>query len=437
MKMVVHVLLISELLFTFLALIIYKGDILEPTVIICATFSFSTLCSIYSIDIWKMNLSWETYGVLVGGISLFFLVGILTHAFFKIKEGNIAVHQTRVIDVTNGNFYLFDIVIMGISLTYLLFIIQIARRHGASGSWSTMMNVYRSVTSHSITSDASIPSILEYAYRFCIVSGYMILYIIINNYIASKRINQTALFTFVLIATASLLSGGRADLMRFLCAGVTFYWILEHRNSGWKIRYDFKKIIKFGLLFLVACYIFFALKRTVGRLNETTLLYYISYYVGGSVELLDLFLKSPVAPSEIWGKETFYGIYSFIGPRSGNPNLVYTIHKEYRASNGIVIGNVYTMFRSYIYDFGFTGMIILVILFSLIITLCYIRCKTYKKYKKIDGRLLVYGFLMHTVVLSFFAEQFYGTVISFTMIKNLIFMGLSYIYFAKIRIKVK
>ena len=86
---------------------------------------------------------------------------------------------------------------------------------------------------------------------------------------------------------------------------------------------------------------------------------------GGPIPLLDDFLKSPPPPSEVLVKSFSFRLNRFIGGVFDRKDLIYISHKEFRyASTGYSLGNVYTAFRSYIYDFWIFGVHI--------VYLCYI-----------------------------------------------------------------
>lgn len=433
--MVIYVLLLSEIALLIVLLMLYRGDILDPSIIIVSTFLFSSLCALYSIDLWKMALSWTTYWVIFGGILVFCLGGAFIRLCGGVLHKQNKKRQINFIVIEKDKLGIFMMATIAIAIIYAYFIFKIARQAGANGSWSIIMNVYRTTTSHSLSED-SIPTIVTYLFRLCIMGGYIILYVLVNNYLITKRIDKGLLVSLLTILGISLLSGGRTDIMRFICAGITLYFVLYHRFKGWIFRFKPRQAGKIIIGILALAVLFYLLKGAVGRLNQTTLFYYISYYVGGSIELLDLFIKDPPLSSDVFGKETFYGIYSFIGPKTGNSDWIYTIHKEFRTSNGILIGNVYTMFRSYLYDFGSGGMVILVFLFSMIVSLWYMKIRTNKKKncRTIDVSLLIYAFLSHTIFMSFFAEEFYVTFFSFTMIRNILSLIVVYCFMFKVRI---
>ena len=145
--------------------------------------------------------------------------------------------------------------------------------------------------------------------------------------------------------------------------------------------------------------------------------------------------ENPGKPG-IWGKETFYALNQFFGHFVDNPNFKYIAHKEFQSSNGIGTGNVYTVFRAYIHDFGYSGMALLTIIMSGIINTLYYqsRFSVPKTAKQFDGKLLTYGYLMQSIYLAFFADYFYNRVLSTGFLKMLIGFYLGHFVLARVRV---
>lgn len=125
-------------------------------------------------------------------------------------------------------------------------------------------------------------------------------------------------------------------------------------------------------------------------------MYYICCYIGGSIHLLDDFIKKPIDGSQIWGKETFYSIIRFIGQRFNIKDWIYISHLEFRYSNGLNVGNIYTAFRKYIYDFGYFGVIWCTALVSFIYNQIYYTIKYSKKRSVLyDISIIFFGYIAY------------------------------------------
>ena len=213
-----------------------------------------------------------------------------------------------------------------------------------------------------MSGEDALPFLAIYSFRLIEVFGYLFLYIWINNCFAEdkNKANQRLLLIPIIIYLISgVLSSGRMYILQYSGGAVMCFYILWHRKYGWNKFIGFKFIGWIIFAFVGVLLIFTAMRRIVGRGIEFDPLYYITLYGGQSIACLELFLKDMPPKSNIWGKETFNGIINFIGKVSGNNNFRYVSHKEFRYSNGILLGNVYTAFRRYYYDFGYWGVAIL------------------------------------------------------------------------------
>jgi oligosaccharide repeat unit polymerase len=339
---------------------------------------------------------------------------------------------------------------------YYHYVTKIGMEAVGNASWNIVMNAFRRATSHDdFYVETRIPQIVQYLYSFCVTVGYVVIYVVINNFIVTRKIEWKKVILFGAICIASLLDGSRVDLIRFFIAIITVYFFLWKKNSGWNKHLGknfYSKVLIAGLSLLI---MFVLLRSVVGRLNNDNPLYDLTRYGGGSIQLLNLYLEYPLRRARPWGRETFIGFYSFFGNRFDIRAWVYSIHKEYRSSNYYVLGNVYTCFRSYIRDFGYGGMVLLVSLFSFFITTMYnfvkralnrrpvnrtilltkrFSIKIQPRNRRISYALLIYSYMAQSLFLSFFAENFFVVVFSFTMLKTIIFMVLASAFLANYKL---
>lgn len=427
--MVIYYLLLTLIILLLISFVIFKKDIMAPAFILCATFILSTLFTIYNIDTWSINLQWSTYKIVISGVCIFIIVAFTFNTFFDFikKKPNKVLNLDSSIDVKykeirvqNYKLIFFIVFALLVSLLYVREVMQIAEAYGG-GTWTEKMKIYRDNVSYGILDeDESIPVLINQSYQAVTLMGFIFIYIAINNYLVNKKISKLLLITIIVAFASSFLSAGRLDLVRYPVAALTIYYVLWNRQFSWKKHIGFKFIVKALLLMLLIFVAFVLLKGVVGRIDDRDPFYYISYYLGGPIYNLDLFLKNPPPFSNIWGKETFFGINNFLGGILNNSDLRYIVHKEFRFSNGLSTGNVYTLFRSYIYDFGYSGLLILTSTFSAIFAIFYNMVKIKKNNGNFDFSLLVYSYLVFCVYTAFFADYLFASFFSVRFVKILI-----------------
>lgn len=173
----------------------------------------------------------------------------------------------------------------------------------------------------------------------------------------------------ILAALQNVIGGGRGYILWLVCFGFTTSYVINMRKYSWRKTLAFK-YVKIGIVALMVVFIAFYLLKYLVRVGNTvnSILDYIGYYAGGSVQNFNLYIEDPPNRlQKLFGQESFMGIYSTLekfklvdlsGVYLTNSNL------EFRQSNGVAIGNVYGAIRRYYNDFGISGVIILQIIAS-------------------------------------------------------------------------
>lgn len=140
------------------------------------------------------------------------------------------------------------------------------------------------------------------------------------------------------------------------------------------------------------------------------------------VDILTIYIVSPMVAysyvpslsSQYWGEQTFRGVH----------NLFRALGLEHTPPASEALGfsyvpiptNVYTMMAPILMDFGYTGLFVLSALEGAIMGAIYKRAETGMNLMR-----LLYSYLLTTLVLQFFAEQFYVALSNIVQIALLIY----------------
>ena len=171
-------------------------------------------------------------------------------------------------------------------------------------------------------------------------------------------------------------------------------------------------------------------------------------YIGAPIANLNIFIdrycpKILVGVSDgLCGAHTFSKLYRYIGKLlSININISSIFKFEF--SGGHEIGNVYTMFASPLFDFGYIGVVFVVLIMGIYYGSAYNNIMCSKKNKSFDYRLFIYAYLINDLIMSFFSNRFFETVCDAPFIKFFIVSFFIYfcfyskkIYFPRVYIKV-
>ena len=109
---------------------------------------------------------------------------------------------------------------------------------------------------------------------------------------------------------------------------------------------------------------------------------------------------------------------------------------QFEFSGGHEIGNVYTMFASPLYDFGYLGVVFVVSVMGIYYGKNYYKIMYSSKSKIFDYRLFIYAYLINDLIMSFFSNRFFETVCDAPFIKMVVVSYVIYICFFDKKFKI-
>lgn len=402
-------------------------DFFQPSCLVSASYIISVLCAYINKDIWKYTYHMETIGVIAIGLFVFWIVNLI---FFLNKKRVIGLKKSKdTLKKIEVNLYILAIVIIFQVITLIFYYKEIVRIVG-SGDFSILMNSFRMKTSYGM--GESVSGLVGQMAKISFVCAQVFILVFVNNTIVGhvKR-NFFNILPIMIYFVQALLTGGRFNILVLMCEGLCVFNILWKKKNGWKKTLSFKSVLKIILIICIVFMGFYWSRILVGRKNESDFITYIASYVGGSIPLFDMFLKNPPNPSTLWGKETFYGLLKNIRQIGIVDFEPYIVHLEFRYSNGVNIGNVYTAFRRNIYDFGIAGMIILQMIWSGLLSSWY--NGFLRKFNYIS--ILFYSMIGYTLCLHSINDYFYMNIFSIGQI--ITFMLTYIVYYCVTKIKIK
>lgn len=429
---------------------LYTKDIFSPPCMICESYILATFCALLNVKRWVIDLRERTVLILLYGVLVFIIAYFLFSLISKIREKKIK--SKRINLVTKGedekkveyiNYFNISCGIVLVAqlvfvIAYLNFFAQSMGGNVSTSNFSEMMMEYRNETS--FEDSLQIPTILKQLHKFFKGYVYLMTYIEIHNLLVSKykkenkKLSSIFLMSVALFFIQAILSSGRAELVIYFIFTMITYYTLYVRLFGLN-SFTISKILKIVCIVMLALYCFSALKTVFGRVSNDGMIEYISRYFGGSIKLFDLYLENPPLKSDIWGKETFYNVHQVLA-KLGFGNK-YLVHLEFRSSNGIVLGNVYTAFRRMYQDFGLGGLTLLQIIFAGIMHYYYKRVYINKNLDRISIFDVFYGIIAHTLLLNSFSEYFYSSIISVNYLLIIMYMYIISEFITKVKIKVR
>ncbi|MGT2925078.1 O-antigen polymerase [Streptococcus caviae] len=247
--------------------------------------------------------------------------------------------------------------------------------------------------------------------------GYVTLFVAINNFIACKKIKIEQIITLLLMCIAIYLAGSRSPILRMVTFAVCVYYILYlKKDSSIGIKKQLlQRLLIVGIVTVVLSLVTIGI---FGRSSSYNLFHYLFIYTGAPLYNLDVFIQTyalPI-PQEYFGQQTFSTLYNYVFAKIGKSDSIYTLDIPFvRYSVKYGLGNVYTTFYQFIYDFG---LFFWVPVFTII---PWYYSKFYDKivnhpvpHSVIDFRLFIYAYLFNDLCMLFFSNRFYEAVLNVT-----------------------
>ncbi len=336
---------------------------------------------------------------------------------------------------TNKIFeYLYLAASIVITIVYLYFVVR-----AVNGSYKSIGAIMQAISDYDAYlkfsdefSNNSIPFIIKNLNLAVIYSGYWFLYIIINNFFYNKKIRVVQVLIFISSLMAAIVSGSRTPVIMMVVAGICYYLILLFKKKNYKNLFTKKMFIYLIILGAGAIGLFFPAAKLLGRNINSNPVDYLSIYCGAEVKNLDTYLQERryLFKYDTYGSQTMYNVIQFASDKLHIKGLkAYRLDLPFRKVDDIDLGNVYTTFYAYIYDFGYVGMFIFVFIMAAICASLYEYIIRLRKLDKPKFSVLIYGVFFGCLLFSFFSNKFYEELFSPVFIKKIIvWLACTYVF---------
>ncbi|EFL80351.1 O-antigen polymerase [Actinobacillus pleuropneumoniae] len=440
--MFLYLLVFSLLLILIFNLLIVNLDYMHPSILFVVPFLVFGVTSILGEEAYKIIFHEETLLVIVNSALIFTFITLLSQTVYKSKE-NLNFPLTEII-ISKKVTLFFIVFFIVTQLAFIKYLEAISLAHfGYSGSLGEMISLYDVMTKFwtEIFSELNVPIPLLYRIGNPITQGfgYLIVYIFIHNYVATKRIDKLHLLIILLLCLNIILNGSRSPIFRIVTMMLITFYVLYNKQNNVR-RGNIKFLLKSLLIVIFSGTFFIALLSLMGRENDLDMFHYIFIYVGAPLVNLDNYLafRPDGSYATIFGEQTFRGLYAYIAKIISDESLIFpTIDQFTFSNNGLEIGNVYTTFYSFIYDFEYVGFIPLILIIALYYVFTYQRLKTRAiKTNKVHFSLFIYAYLFNDLIMLAFSNRFYTTVLDIGFIKIVIFSYICHLLFVH-RSKIK
>lgn len=443
----IYLLLVLLLVLLIIAYLFFKKDLAAPAVLFIAGFVYcaSWACA-YAEDWGLANMRSDTFFVILGGCLSFLLTSVSVHAVFKRirpeEKRDVNSKKSSALPAFNIPTWFKVVACMFMAaalVASLKSVIDIT-----NGSWSNIpvaINSYDRLTKFD-SEIVKVPLYVTLARMVATALAYWFLYVFISGLFKNgkkwRRIDWLSLLVVFIDVLILLSNGGRNGVVNMLIAAIVFLIVLYYKkhaiNYLLKPRWWLLAIILFvGFLFA-----FPKINILLGRNVAKDTNYYLAIYSGAEIKNLDIFLEQREDGSFInsGNNQTFVSINNTIIKllHRGAPYKLDLPFRKTTTKDGRVLslGNVYTTFYQFIYDFGFLGVAWCSALAALISQFFYEKARRVKNGMTPSIYILISGYISSSLLLSFFSNKFYEQNFNKGFIANILVWSLLYVLISKV-----
>lgn len=418
--------ILLALLFIAVAIACYFSngkDALCPSFLFCLGFAVCSLFTVANLSYWGYEMSTYAFLTLLYGVLFFAIPCVLIFLSWRrfSLSNDVAFknykHKIKVLPIRPVllmAFACFQIVLI------IATIIWIKDAYPAS-SLSESINQFNAQIVFSAT-PTSMPRPLGLSRSAC--AGFVLFAVYLTAQELVYRRWKNAMLcglNVMLYCLMTLESGGRTGaIVTILSLGVAYLLVKRLHMPDKKL---FSKKLFLICAVVILCGIALFPLSAIGRdLSTWSPFEYLSIYIGAEIPNLDIFLMQTDggSVSHVWGEMTFVRSINYIGSKLGISEWVYALNLPFQGMGGHSLGNVYTTFYAFAYDFGYAGVIILTIVMAVFSQLVYQMALT-ANCKRVDVWIAVYSFVAVYLVLCFFSNKIYEEVLSLLFVRTMVF----------------
>lgn len=399
----------------YFALKFARNDYFNVIVILLFGYLTSAICCLYNVTFWNVKLHFYTVVILSIGFASVAMGSWLGN---RIGTNRNEIKENSIYEVIERGYSVVKVICV-IAFSALITILLIKEIGSIANlnqrAWaSTIVNYRRNVSDDTI--GASHSTIVNFGLRITRALAYIYLTIFVSTFYDKYKVKRCKfrwlyIIPSVLYAIQCIVRGVRIPILSVIVAAIFLAYFFNKYNYKWSGYINIKKIGQVLILGVAVCIIFYYAKFFIGKMQDSNgVISYVTNYLGGPLQLLDMYLFDSAYPSEM--HETFAGLINSLKSFGLFANIGTVVQHEYRyADTGVYIGNVYSAFRNYYNDYGILGMAFFSALLGYIFSSWY---KSLKKHRYWNTNrvfsIVLYSYLIYCIVFHFFTDYFFSLI---------------------------
>lgn len=420
--------LLTAILFLLAVISFIKGkyDVLNPSFIysICLG-GFCALAALYT-EAWNLPMHFNT-AVLLIVMSILFFMGSCLADFYcssvKVSSGCLSKGPCGFfIDWPVWIFFMLLLFYFAY-LSYTEFF-DAASRVTTETEFLKMLKPFNSGLTHQ---QITLTRWNSYRFRFANGMAYLSILAVWLNIMTRqyKEAIKWSCFVFLFVPFM-ILTGGRQQFMYLVIFAMISFFLVYRKNYRGASTLS-KELAIIGIAVAAFLFCFLGIGIINGKIgSDTSFLNVLAHYAGTNISAFDVYINEMLLPDTPYiGTTTLDPIYIFLNnhgfavPRFYQYITLFTIF-------GPITTNVYTAFYRYIYDFGYLGCGIIMLLIGFFYTSIY-RNLYYRGLK--NWTILLYASIVYPIFLMGREERFFNEILTTGKISFIVELLILYKFF--------
>ncbi len=416
-------LILIECFIIFLNGYVFRHDLMSPASISAVVFLVATLLAFYCQVIWEINLSGLTVIVIALGL-LAMTVGESLGRHVKV------VYHPREysedIDPVKPNpntMAVLTVVVVAATLLYGVSAYRVGLMNGGSG-----LNAFAYMKNGYINGGSQMSPVIRQGFKLIMASSYISCFVFANNCLVLKqRLRDNVAYLIIIICSivATVFSGSRTEILRIVSAVVLDFaliWRAYYRGSNNKrsTKYVLKKFVPLVVAVAVIAFLSRTIVKKTGVATSqvTSITYYVAYYVGSSIAVLNNKINM-----------AFSGFNILSGSKVGIPEFVYLGNLDYG-------GNVGTIFQTKLLSNGLVFMLTWIFIIYFVGGIIYERINYDIRVRSQQPLLLIlFTSWYYIFTMSYYADIMSSVPFIITNVLTDVILVIIYPLFFRVRIK--
>lgn len=415
---------------TGMAYLLNNREIISPSFLFSASFLFSSLWAFTYKKNWNLDPSLQTILVITLGTLEFVLVASVT-SFFTRSVIQKNKSNVSLVGVNISRIKLLMIIIL--EMATILYTVKVLKSLTGLSSITAASYTYRKTVLFS-TVNMSLPKLLVMLRRFSYACGLFFSYLWSKELVISKKVDWLLFFEILLTAYDSSLTGSRTTVLVLVIVMFSSFYILKKNSEGWQHRSNGKLFVFSSLGVMIFLSIFKQLATLMGRVINTSSMDYLAEYLGAEIKNLDIFIRTTSFPvtNSMFQSQTLINIMKPIGKIVGISGTDFRLILPFQSVNGYDLGNVYTTFYQFLYDYSYFGVFIFIMIMAIVSQITFDKAQFFNDHGKVSINILIYGYIASALVFSFFSNKFYEQIVNPNFIFYILFwIVLNFLFFSK------